>query len=229
MHKKTYVETGALDGRCGSRSLSLAEDLDYFGILVEPSPASYVECEANRKNQNTNTYNCALVPFSYNRDTVDMFVSTVHPGMNTCSLADTTNLITHGYTGEAIQVPARTLQSILDENDITVIEEEVELRTIDDTFQEETQFDLIKIDTQGAELDILEGGPKIAKKAKGILLEVSYTKYNEGAPLYDDVVTYMSDYGFVEKETIDEISCSKDREGFDLLQRDLLFINKNIL
>jgi FkbM family methyltransferase len=114
-------------------------------------------------------------------------------------------------------------------NDHRLIKEETELRTIDDTFQEETQFDLIKIDTQGAELDILEGGPKIAKKAKGIILEVSYTKYNEGAPLYDDVVRYMNNYGFIEKETLDEISCSKEREGFDLLQRDILFINKDIL
>lgn len=138
MHKKVYIETGALDGICGSRSLSLSNDPDYFGILVEPSPVSYTQCELNRKNKNTNTYNCALVPFSYNHDTVEMFVSTVHPGMNTCSLADTTNLITHGYTNEKIQVSARTLQSILDENDITVI---------DDMF----------LDVEGSEKNVIDG------------------------------------------------------------------------
>jgi FkbM family methyltransferase len=105
--------------------------------------------------------------------------------------------------------------------------EEIELRTIDDTFQEVTNFDLIKLDTQGSELDILTGGPKLAKKAKGILMEVSLTVYNEGAPLYKDVVKFMDDYGFIEKETLDEISWTRD--GLTLLQRDILFINKNLL
>lgn len=110
-----------------------------------------------------------------------------------------------------------------------LIQEEIEMRTIDDTFQEGTQFDLIKIDTQGSELDILEGGKKIAKKAKGILLEVSFTVYNEGAPLYDEVLDYMNKYGFVEKETLDEITWAKEQHGIELKQKDLLFINKNIL
>jgi len=112
-----------------------------------------------------------------------------------------------------------------------VIEEEVELRTIDSTFKEETYFDLIKIDTQGAELDILRGGSKIAKKAKGILLEVSYAKYNEGAPLYNEVVKFMDEYGFVEKEILSEIYWSNDGYGemMTCSQKDILFINKNIL
>ena len=112
-----------------------------------------------------------------------------------------------------------------------VIEEEVELRTIDSTFKEETYFDLIKIDTQGAELDILRGGSRIAKKAKGILLEVSYTEYNEGAPLYDEVVKFMDEYGFVEKEILSEIYWSNDGYGemMTCSQKDVLFINKNIL
>lgn len=110
-----------------------------------------------------------------------------------------------------------------------LIQEEIEMRTIDDTFQEVTQFDLIKIDTQGSELDILEGGKKIAKKAKGILLEVSFTVYNEGAPLYNEVLDYMDKYGFVEKETLDEITWTKEQHGVELKQKDLLFINKNIL
>jgi FkbM family methyltransferase len=111
------------------------------------------------------------------------------------------------------------------------LEEEIELRTLDTTFKEETCFDLIKIDTQGAELDILRGGAKIAKKAKGILLEVSYVKYNEGAPLYDEVVKFMDEYGFVEKEILSEVYWSNDGYGemMTCSQKDVLFINKNIL
>lgn len=75
---------------------------------------------------------------------------------------------------------------------------------LDDLFEEESEFDLIKIDTQGSELDIISGGFKLCKKAKGILLEVSLTQYNENAPLYDEVIQFMSDFGFVKTEILEE-------------------------
>ena len=155
MNKKVYVEAGALDGICGSRSIHFTDNSEYFGILVEPSPISYAECELNRKNKNTNTYNCALVPFTYTHNTVEMFVSTVHPGMNTCSLADTVNLITHGYTGKKIQVPARTLQSILDENNITVI-------------------DNMFLDVEGSEKNVIDGISHDKTIIKNLELELHY-------------------------------------------------------
>lgn len=138
MNKKIYVEAGALDGICGSRSLNLADNQEYFGILIEPSPDSYASCKVNRKNENTNIYNCALVPFSYKYDTIELHLSTIHPGMNTCELSDISNLITHTYTDKRIQIPARTLQSILDENNITVI---------DDMF----------LDVEGSEKNVIDG------------------------------------------------------------------------
>jgi hypothetical protein len=47
------------------------------------------------------------------------------------------------------------------------------------------------MDVQGAELDIIRGGIKLCKKAKGILLEVALKEYNQNSPLYDEVVDYM--------------------------------------
>lgn len=113
--------------------------------------------------------------------------------------------------------------------DNRLIEESVRLHTIDSIFKDETCFDLIKIDTQGSELDILEGGKTIAKKAKGILLEVSLNTYNEGAPLYKDVVKYMEELGFSEKETIGGFTWTTEQQGINLTQKDILFINNNIL
>lgn len=93
MYKKIYVEAGALNGICGSRSLSLSNDINYFGILVEPTPSSYAECVTNRKNEHTAIYNCALVSFDYKDAVIEMLNSTTHPGMNTCTASDITNLI----------------------------------------------------------------------------------------------------------------------------------------
>jgi FkbM family methyltransferase len=91
---------------------------------------------------------------------------------------------------------------------------------LDDLFTEDTEFDLIKIDTQGSELDIIGGGINLCKKAKGILLEVSLTKYNENAPLYNEVIKFMDDFGFKIGEILDE----QNNHGSH--QQDILFINE---
>lgn len=91
---------------------------------------------------------------------------------------------------------------------------------LDDLFTEESEFDLIKIDTQGSELDIITGGINLCKKSKGILLEVSLTRYNEGAPLYDEVMSFMHDLSFSPVAIVDET------RNHGAHQQDILFINE---
>jgi FkbM family methyltransferase len=91
---------------------------------------------------------------------------------------------------------------------------------LDDLFESDSEFDLIKIDTQGSELDIIEGGLNLCNKAKGILLEVSLTQYNENAPLYDEVISYMTSHGFIKTEILDEA------RNHGSHQQDILFINE---
>lgn len=52
--------------------------------------------------------------------------------------------------------------------------------------------DLIKIDTQGSELDILRGAKEVLKSASVIILECPIVKYNQGAP---DIQDYL-DFAF---------------------------------
>lgn len=92
---------------------------------------------------------------------------------------------------------------------------------LDDLFEEDSEFDLIKIDTQGSELDIISGGLNLCKKAKGIILEVSLTQYNEGAPLYDEVISFMENLGFRKEAILDEA------RNHGSHQQDILFINEN--
>jgi len=89
---------------------------------------------------------------------------------------------------------------------------------LDDLFEADSEFDLIKIDTQGSELDIIEGGINLCSKAKGILLEVSLTQYNEGSPLYGDVVEFMKTIQFTPVEVLDET------RNYGGIQQDILFI-----
>ena len=84
-------------------------------------------------------------------------------------------------------------------------------------------FDLIKIDVQGSEIDIINGGLDIIKEAKGILMEVSLMEYNQNSPTKEFVYKYMDNLGFKPVELIGNINHPLT---YELIQQDILFLNK---
>ena len=81
-------------------------------------------------------------------------------------------------------------------------------------------FDIVKIDTQGAELRIIEGGLETIKKSKMVILETSLKPYNEGAPLQPEVIEYMDSIGFFPSIIMDV------QQNHGSHQEDILFGNK---
>lgn len=57
--------------------------------------------------------------------------------------------------------------------------------------------DVMKLDTQGSEIDILNGASKCLEKTKFVVIECSVQEYNQGNPLASEVVNYMSKKGFI--------------------------------
>ena len=60
----------------------------------------------------------------------------------------------------------------------------------------EHQVLFVKMDIQGAELDVLKGGRNTISAAKHVILEMQRVEYNKGAPLKDEVIAYMNTLGF---------------------------------
>jgi len=58
-------------------------------------------------------------------------------------------------------------------------------------------FDYVKLDVQGAELDVLKGGPRTLSQAKVIQLELSILQYNDKAPLAAEIVSFLHHTGFL--------------------------------
>ena len=59
--------------------------------------------------------------------------------------------------------------------------------------------DLIKIDVQGAELDIFKGATKVLSHCKDLIVELQLVEYNKGAPIETEVIKYLESIGFVLK------------------------------
>ena len=56
---------------------------------------------------------------------------------------------------------------------------------------------LIKVDVQGAELEVLRGAEITMQSTEVIILEVSLFKFMKGAPDLYEVIKFMKDHGFV--------------------------------
>ena len=104
-----------------------------------------------------------------------------------------------------------------------VLESKRTLQRLDDLFTDDTKFELIKIDTQGSELDILRGGKNLVDKALVVIIEVSYIEYNLGAPLAEDVIDYMKSINFDIYIEIGEHYSNEPQWKDVIVQKDLLF------
>lgn len=140
-----------------------------------------------------------------------------------CVLSDSVKKVNF-YT--TIDAPTTTGASIYRENtlffsDDKIVITEYETTTLDLLFNER-QFDLIKMDVQGSELDIIRGGLQVVSRCKGLILELSSTNYNDGAPMDLEIIDYLSTIGFEQVEVVDGKNSDRPHHY------DVLFLNKNL-
>lgn len=101
---------------------------------------------------------------------------------------------------------------------------EVTTRTLSSLAQENKlpAPNFIKLDVQGAELDILEGGKEILQHCHLIYMECPVMEYNEGAPHFDAYIQFMSDLSFFPLHILEQHLVNGA-----LVQVDILFIRKS--
>lgn len=122
-----------------------------------------------------------------------------------------------------------TISSISKEDNKTNAQTEQITLELLDTVVTNTKFekaDFIKLDKQDYELEILKGGAKTLQSAKMVLMEVSLFGIYKDAPLVDEVIVFMKNYGFVRYDI-----CTLMRRPYDnaLYQSDFLFIRQHHL
>ena len=101
----------------------------------------------------------------------------------------------------------------------------MELETITlDTLCKKNKYphpDIVKIDVQGAEIDIIKGATETLKDTKYLILELQHKELNIGAPLADQAIIYLESIGW---KLISNYNKNVDLGGVD---GDYLFINES--
>lgn len=84
--------------------------------------------------------------------------------------------------------------------------------------------DLIKIDVQGAELDVIAGGTQAIDRCDALIAELSFANYNKGAPLVADVMPVIARHDL---RCIDVCELHRTPGG-GVLQVDFLFVKPKL-
>lgn len=181
----TIIDVGS---NTGQFALEMRKCLPAARIYCfEPLKDIYDELVKNFKgNQKIKAFNVALG--SFNGET-KIFKNKFSPSS---SILEMTNLHSEifPYTKESI-------------------EENIEVRKLDDiASQENLELKpniLIKLDVQGYEDKVIQGGEELFKKAKIVLTEVSYYEFYKGQILFEEIYDYFKKRGFKYKGNINNI------------------------
>ena len=99
--------------------------------------------------------------------------------------------------------------------------EEIEVRRLDSLqFDAEPEL-LVKIDVQGFEDKVIEGGRETLARAAYVVTEVSFARLYEGQPLFEDIYRLLSGMGFAYRGSLWQLADPRDGRP---LQADAVFV-----
>jgi FkbM family methyltransferase len=194
---RTIIDVGANRGQFALVAANRFPRAALYCFEPLPEPRRKLE-RALRGHAKLNVMQCALTAKSGCADFV------VSKADDSSSLLEMTETQTRTFPGTGaayrIRVRTETLDGVLASADL--------VRPL-----------LLKVDVQGAELDVLRGATAVLQSADSVLVECSFAELYRGQPLAGEVVSFLDSHGF----HLDAI-CTPllDRNG-QVLQADLLF------
>jgi FkbM family methyltransferase len=133
-----------------------------------------------------------------------------------CFLGQTNGIVTYQDQGDQTSL-------YLTEGPSTV---QAPMRRLDDIATDKTlpAPDFVKLDVQGAELDVLRGGKESLKNAEVVLAEVSLYPLGRDMPIVSDVLSWIGEEEFV---LYDVVSMMRRESDDALLQMDFVFLRRS--
>ncbi|MGQ0800761.1 MAG: FkbM family methyltransferase [Pseudomarimonas sp.] len=81
---------------------------------------------------------------------------------------------------------------------------------------------MVKIDVQGFEMSVINGGPETLQQASVVVIEVSFHELYAAQPLFGEIHKRLTDLGFIYRGNIEEF---RSRDGKNVLFADAIFEN----
>jgi FkbM family methyltransferase len=188
------VDVGA---GCGTESLlSVFPDAEY--ILIEPLEEFHPQLEMLKQKYNVKKIISAVVGTQLS----DVILN-VHPDLYGSSLLNENE-------GPGADGEPRKVKSIELKNEIAHLNNQ--------------QNNILKVDVQGAELDVLKSAYGLLHVFDVIILEVSFFKFQKNAPEFSEVINFMNDNEYVIYDIFDLTLRPLDNA---LAQADILFVRKD--
>ena len=109
--------------------------------------------------------------------------------------------VTQNPMCSSLYKPNEELIRLYNAFEVAYLKEEIEINTITlDYFVEQNnigEIDFIKIDVQGAELDVFQGGKKTLENVLKIVTEVEFVPHYINQPLFGDVCKYLEKHNLM--------------------------------
>lgn len=164
-----FLDIGAHDGVCFSNSNFFEKQLGWSGICVEPNPDVYKLLKENRNCIciNAAVYNkSGTIKFQKNSGRTELLSGILEEYEPDHIVRIDQENIEYGGGSEVIEVFCDTLENILTENNITIV-------------------DYFTIDTEGSELQILETIDFNKIKINIIDVEINYIQSEESKKIFE--------------------------------------------
>jgi FkbM family methyltransferase len=118
-------------------------------------------------------------------------------------------------------LPSTELATQLDRRATLARTETIQIRTLDEVSHSISAKSLLKIDTQGYEKQVLEGGIQNLSRFQGILMELPIVHLYKGTWQFHEALAFMASAGFVPAQIHPVIYDSRDKVS--LVEVDCLF------
>ena len=136
--------------------------------------------------------------------------------------------LTNKFQTSSLYIPNKRYLNLFPESTRYDIKETLllDVTTIDNQINSSNQPHFIKLDIQGAELEVLKGGKNTLRNVMGLEVEINFKEIYEKIPLYNDVEKFLKDEGFILNDFISLFRWERhNHNNFgEIVHGDMLFL-----